>query len=112
MALFSALKDNVRRNLGDQEISFYAAVEIDESFQDAYDDIIARSQCIVKKVTLAWVGGAVYLNFKDDYAVTDYIATTAIFDKVNNRWLRDDLSTRDFLKYRLDWELTVARPEF
>ncbi len=40
------------------------------------------------------------------------MATTAIFDNVTNRWLRDDLSTRDFLKYRQDWELTSASPQF
>lgn len=112
MSTFTQLKANVRANLGDDAVTFYAASEMDNSFQDAYDDIVFHSQCIVKKTTLSWQANIGHLDLKNDFGVSDYLATTAIFDNVTNRWLRDDLTYRDFRTFRPDWQLVTASPQF
>lgn len=113
MSTFAQRKANVRSNLGDNEVSFYSSTEMDSSFQDAYDDIVFRTQCIIKKVTLNWVAYDGYPKFGSaPYSVADYMATTAIFDNVTNRWLLDNLSLRDFLRFRPDWETTLASPQY
>ena len=111
MSTFAQLKTNVLSNLDDAGSTFYSSTELQNSFQDAYDDIIARSMSIVKKTTLSWVAYDGFPAFKSaPYSVTDYMATLAIFDNVTHRWLIDGLSIRDFLKFRPDWELTIASP--
>lgn len=106
------IKATVRANLDDAGVTFFSEVDLDEALQDAYDDIVCISQCICKSVTLNWVGGLTYYDFVNDLAVTDYLATVAIFNTSTNRWLRDDLNLRDFDRLRRDWELWIGAPQF
>lgn len=106
------LKLTIRTNLDDAGVTFYSETDLDDSFQDCYEDITCLSQCIVKSVTLSWVADLSYLNFVSDYGLIDYLAATAIFNYNTNRWLRDDLNLRDFDKLRTDWELWSGTPQF
>ena len=106
------LKTTVRQNLDDAGVTFYSDDDLNESLQDAYDDIAILSQCICKNKTLQWIGDLSYLNFKEDYGVLDYLATVAIFNYSTNMWLRDDLTIRDLDRIRRDWELWVGTPQF
>ncbi len=113
MSTFTQLKANVRANLNDSGSVSYSSTEMDNSFQDAYDDLVVRTQCIIKKVTLSWVAYEGYPKFfAAPYSVTDYMATVAIFDSVTNRWLDDSLSLRDMKMFRPDWETTLASPQY
>lgn len=106
------IKATVRANLDDAGVSFYSDTDLNESFQDAYDDITVISQCIIKSVDLTWIGDLSYYNFVSDFGVGDYFCTIAIFNYATNRWLRDDLTIRDFDRIRRDWELWVGTPQY
>ncbi len=106
------IKTNVRSNLDEASAAFYTEVDLNDSLQDGYDDIVILSQCIVKSVTLNWHNDLSYLNFRDDYGITDYLGTIAIYNNPTRFWLRDDLSLRSFDKIRLDWEKWTGTPQF
>ncbi len=106
------IKATVRENLDDAGVSFYSESDLNESIQDAYDDIVCISQCICKSVDVAWIGGLSYYNFITDCGITDYLCTIAIFNYATNRWLRDDLNLRDLDRIRRDWENWIGTPQF
>jgi len=109
--IISDIKYHVRKNLEDLGITFFSAPDIDDSFIDAYADIVIRSKCIIKKATgLSWIANLSYIDFITDYGVTDYMATTAIFNTNLNRFLEDNLSTTQFNLIREDWEICVGEP--
>lgn len=104
------IRDLVRINLADAGITYYSDAEINASIQDAYNEICAKSQCLVKSSTRNWAA-ANYYDFLTD-GVTDYLGCIAIFNNVTNQWLRDDLSLRDFDRLRKDWELWTGQPQY
>src|ERR1017187_6984816 len=106
------IKLTVRQNLDDNGVSFYSDDDLNESLQDAYDDIVCMSQCVTKTVTLKWIGSLSYYDFKNDLGLVDYLAPVAIFNYATNRWLRDDLTLRDLDRLRRDWELWIGTPQF
>jgi hypothetical protein len=106
------IKINVRVNLDDAGVTFYSEQDLNDSFQDAYDDITILSQCLVKSATLSWMPNLSYYNFKTILGVTDFLAVTAIFNYNTSRWLRDDLNIRDFDRLRRDWENWEGTPQF
>src|SRR5207244_10102131 len=109
LMLFSAIKSNVRDNLNDAAIVNYSTSDVDESTQDAYDDIISQTQCIIKKTTLNWTGDLSYYDLTT--LVADYLACVAIFNNVNNRWLYDDKTLAHFDLIRDDWEIAHGTTE-
>ncbi len=107
------IRDNVRANLADAAITYYADPEINESIQDAYDEIVAKTMCHIKSVTYNWsVLNGNYIDFITDFGLTDYLGTYAIFNQQTNWWLRDDLSLRDLDRVRRDWEMWRGQPQF
>lgn len=106
------IKTNVRINLNDTGVSFYQEDDLNDALQDAYDDIVCLSQCIIKNVDLNWLGQLSYYNFVSDFNLTDYLATVAIFNYSTKRWLRDDLTIRDLDRIRRDWENWIGTPQF
>jgi hypothetical protein len=107
--IFSTIKDNIRVNLNDAGITFFSADDINDSVQDAYDDIAFQTHCIVKKTSLDFETRP-YQAISTQ--ISDYLTTLAIFNKNNNRWLLDCLTVRDFDKIRVDWELWTGTPLF
>lgn len=106
------IKTNIRINLADSGVTFYSEDDLNESIQDAYDDICALTQCILKTQTLSWIGALSYYNFADDYGLTDYLGTTAIFNNSNSRFLMDDTSIRHLDLIRKDWEKWIGTPQW
>ena len=90
------IKNTVRVNLDDLGVTFFSEDDLNDSLQDAYDDIVCLSRCIVKRVEINWIENLSYYDFAGELGITDYLATVAIFNQVTNRWLRDDLTVRDF----------------
>jgi hypothetical protein len=105
------IKANLRVNLSDLGVTFYSDDDLNDSMQDAYDDIVILTQCISKNTTLYWQSNLSYYNFSE-LGVTDYLGCTALFNNVTNRWLRDDLNLRDFDRLRRDWETWTGTPQF
>ncbi len=111
MATRGRLKASIRQNLHDESTVRFTEEDLNESFQDAYDDIAALTQCFSASVTLNWQSGLVYYDFKE-MGVTDYLGTVAIFNNVTNMWLRDDLTVRNFDQLRRDWETWNGSPQY
>src|ERR1700757_560579 len=106
------LKTSSRTNLNDLGVTFWSETDLNDSFQDAYDDVVCLSQCIIKSVTLNWISNLVYYDPVVDCGVTDYLAPVAIFNNMTNLWLRDDLNLRDMDRLRRDWECWQGTPQF
>ena len=106
------IKTTVRTNLNDNGITFWSEDDLNDSFQDAYDDIVCISQCIVKSTIVNWIPDLVYYNPITDLSISDYLAPVAIFNLSTNLWLRDDLNLRDLDRLRRDWECWVGTPQF
>jgi hypothetical protein len=106
------IKTNININLQNAGSTFHTDSDLNDSLQDAYDDIAVLTQCITNTVDLNWVAGLSYYNFKDDFGLSDYLGATAIFNYDTNRWLRDDLSIRDFDRLRRDWETWTGATQF
>lgn len=104
------VKAEVQTNLIELNLNFYSDDDLNQSIQDAYDDIAILTQCIQKQVTLPWISNLSYYNFAN--LVSDYLGTIAIFNNVSNLWLRDDLSLKDFDRIRRDWETWIGTPMF
>lgn len=92
--------------------NFYQPHDINDSIQDAYNEIVAKTRYLVKSVTCNWLSGKNYYDPINDLGVTDYLGTIAIFDNNSNLWLRDDVTIRDFNRIRRDWETWVGYSQF
>lgn len=108
MPTFTQIKSNIKDDLEDQSIHFSVG-DLNTAVQNAYDEVVALSQCIVKKTTLNFQNNLNYYNFKDptnfpSISVTDFMACTAIFSNLTNLWLLDDKTIKDFDRDRIDWE--------
>lgn len=108
---FTQIAANVRANLSDAGITYYDADYINNSLQDAYNEVAAKTRCIIKSVTLNQLANKNYYDFLA-LGVTDYIATIGIFNLDTQFWLRDDINLRDFDRIRRDWELWTGEPQF
>ncbi len=105
------IKYIIRTNLADLGVVNYSEATLNDSLQDAYDDIAVLTQFNVKEVTLNWRSGLSYYNFPT-LGVADYLMPVAIFNNITNRYLRDDLNLRDFDRIRRDWENWTGTPQF
>jgi hypothetical protein len=106
------IKGDIQANLVELNVNFYSDTDLNNSIQDAYDDVVILTQCIQKRITINWRSNLSYYNFKDKLQVPDYLGTIAIFNNVTNLWLRDDLSLKDFDRIRRDWENWIGTPQF
>ncbi len=108
----------IRENLSDDGVSTnFQDEDINQSINDAYNDIVSKSKCIVKSVTLNWLPNVNYYDFLSgnnnaNTAVLDFLGVIGIFNNVNNLWLRDDVPLRDFDSLRYNWELWNGVPQF
>lgn len=105
------LKADVQDNLEELNLNFFSDDDLNQSMQDAYDDIAILTQCIQKQSTQNWISNLSYYNFQA-LGVSDYLGTIAIFNNVTNLWLRDDLSLKDFDRIRRDWETWIGTPQW
>src|SRR5439155_8110884 len=94
MSQFNAIKARVRKDLNDKGITYFSDTDLNESFEDAYSDIVALTNCIIKKTQVNFTTD-VYYDFRV-LGVSDFMAVTAIFNNNTNRWLFDDKTLRDY----------------
>lgn len=106
------IRNVIRTNLADVGITYYSDDEINASIQDAYNEVCAKSQCLVKSSTKSWVSGKNYYDPVVDLSITDYLGCVAVFNNNTNWWLRDDISLRDLDRLRRDWEVWSGNPQF
>jgi hypothetical protein len=108
------IKTNVRIDLNDNGVqpTYFGDQELNDSLQDAYNEVVCKTRCNVKQVTLNWPGDTIYFDFINDFDVTDYLGTVAILNNNTQLFLRDDTSLRDFDRIRRDWELWEGNAQF
>jgi len=110
--IFSDIKQNIRKDLDDIGVTFYSTDDLTDSVTDAYKDINLKTHCIIKKSAgLSWIANLSYIDFRTDYLITDYIATTAIYNNNTNRFLDDNMSLQQFNLIRWDWEINTGEPD-
>lgn len=109
----AAIRILLQTNLAEANVSTgqYSEDEINDSIQDAYNEIAAKAYCINKNVTFSWVDNVTYYDFLS-LGVSDYMGTIAIFNYNTNWFLRDDIQLRDFDRLRRDWETWNGQPQF
>ena len=106
---YPELKERIRTDLGDEEISFYSDQDILDSAQDGYDEIAVYCGSIIKIEEIQFQSNLVYYNFKD--LISDFFSVVSIFNKNTNRWL-EPTSELELDDLRSDWELWVGEPQF
>ena len=104
------LKESVRINLADLGVTFYQEDDLNDSIQDAYDDVALLTRCITKTRQMLFESDLVYYNL-DSLLSGDYLGTIAIFNHTINLWLGDDISLKDMDNVRRDWELWTGTPQ-
>ena len=104
------IKANLQANLVELGINWYSDEDMNNSIQDAYDDLTILTQCIQQMQTINFTSDLCYYNFYD--SISDYLGAIAIFNNNTNQWLRDDLSLKDFDRIRRDWEKWIGTPIF
>jgi hypothetical protein len=109
MSTFSDIKSDIRENLNDSGVTYYSAADMTESLEDGYTDVLFRTRCLIKKVTLSFIASP-YYDFKL-LGVEDFMCVIAIFNNNTNQWLFDDVTVRDLDSIRTDWELAEGQPE-
>lgn len=105
------IRGNVQSNLNDAGVTYFSEQAINDSIQDAYNEVAAKCRCIIKSVTINQIANQPYYDFVA-LGVSDYLGTIAIFNQETQYWLRDDISLRDFDRLRRDWEQWVGQPQF
>lgn len=111
---FATIKANIKDNLQDYSV-YFSVNDLTTSVQDAYDEVIALSQCLIKKTTLNFQANLNYYDFLNiidfpDIYVSDFMTCTAIFNNNTNLWLLDDKVLKDFDLARMDWENWTGQP--
>lgn len=105
------VKEKVLKNLNDAGATYYTGADLEDSIQDAYDDIIALSLCNFASITLSWPANSTYF-FLESLGATDYISTVAVYNHNTKRFLDDSVNLRQFDGIRDDWEIWNGQPEF
>lgn len=105
------VKTRVLKNLNDAGATYYTGADLEDAIQDAYDDIVALSQCNFASITLNWPANTTYF-FLESLGATDYISTVAIYNHNTKRFLDDSVNLRQFDGIRDDWEIWNGQPEF
>lgn len=97
------LRSSITITLNDLGVVYNTADEYNDAIQDAYDDVTIYCKQIIKNTTLNWIPNLAYYDFKTA-GVSDYMGAIAIFNNVNNQWLDDSVSLRQFDSLHPDWE--------
>lgn len=106
------LTERLALNLNDQDMTFWTDDDINASIQDAYDDVVGNSQCLINSGTVNFVSDRTYYRWTEMGIATDVLATIAIFNNNNNIFIEDSLSLRDMDRFRSDWEIWNGNPQY
>lgn len=100
----AALAAKIRTNLNDLGITFYSVSDINESIQDAYDEIVVYSECIEKRTDINFTSNSSYYKVGEELP-SDFYRVIGILNDETNRWLTGSFD-RNELIYANDWETT------
>lgn len=99
----------IRNNLNDLGITYYSDTDINNSIQDAYDEIVVYSECIekwadipVNTIGATEAGGNPWIKISN--ILSDYYRPLAILNQTTRQFLEPQID-RDVDNYRWDWQL-------
>lgn len=101
-------KARVRRNLDDGGISFYTEFDLNNSLQDAVDEIETYGGSQLRAITFP---KQVKLYYDFATYVPDLLSVVGVFDPTNNLWLTPK-SSRGLDLIREDWENWRGTPRY
>ena len=113
MSTRAQIRAILQTNLAESGLSSgqFQTYELNDSIQDAYNEIVKSSYCIIKSATINFINNCTYYDFVS-LGVTDYMGTIGIFNNNTNWWLRDDIQLRDYQRLRRDWEQWQGNSQF
>ena len=91
----------IRENLNDHGITYYSSEDLNDSIQDAYDEIVVYTECIEKITKITLPGDSTYYNFAT--LIPDFYRLMGIHNPEINAYLTPD-TDRNQLNYRNNWE--------
>ena len=102
------LAARVRFNLDDAGITYFSANDINDSLQDAYDEVVALAGTIETAANLPFVSDTIYYDVLA--TITDYMRPIAVKNDVTDRFL-DLVIAENMNSFRLDWERGTGNSE-
>lgn len=103
------IRFNIASNLGDSEMVLHSSDSINESIQEAYELICAKTLCLEKSFKFPQIDNQVYYDFGQFHP--DFLAVSGIWSFNINRWLIP-ASRKLFDTWRWDWELMTGEPRW
>lgn len=101
------IAEKVRSNLDDAGVTFYSEVDINDSLQDGFDDILVMTLPLEQSTDISFEDNKTYYNIYN--AISDYILPLAIWLPEPGRWLI--LKNKEYFRKRdYQWELTHGTP--
>lgn len=97
----------ISENLDDLGITFYSKDDLNDSIQDALDEIVVYSECLDREWEIPFEDNLTYYNLHE--IIPDFYRIVRIWYPGISQFFGIS-SDRNELNYRLDWELRVANP--
>ena len=101
------LKLRILGNLKDPTGVFWTDTKLNDSVQDAYDEIIQETECIEKLYTLATIPGVIYYDLYN--IIYDFWKITRLYNNQTNRWISiydQQVLNRNYYS----WEKSIGTP--
>lgn len=89
--------------------AYYDVTSMNDSIQDGYDEVAARTGIIYKSVVLPFTKNTTYYDMIS--LIGDYVGLVAIFNDVIKRWLIPT-SVKHLDQVRIDWETAYGTPYY
>jgi len=100
--------NRVRDELDDNGISYYSTADLNDSFDDGYNEVVLFSRPLEKMMTVDLADDTVYYNLYEE--TYDFFHVFAIWSTSSKSWLLNkDVSY--FKEIRWDWELATGNPD-
>lgn len=96
------IASKILENLENVGASFFTSTDVNNSIQDAYDDITCYCGQIEKSALVSLQANLSYYDLST--LISDYLAVTAIYNYTTSKWL-ENIGRPELDLKRWDWEL-------
>ncbi len=107
------IAQRIQANLSDATGVFFDVAMINDTIQDAYDELLCDCQCAEDVFTGSFTGGAIYYDLYNGIIPDNayFHRISKVYHSKTNRWIQC-IDSRMLDKMRYDWELGVGTPWF
>lgn len=102
-------RDEIVAHIGEDlnSAAYYTSEDLNDSMQDAYDEIAAFTGCITKSAPVPFEANTVYYDFLE--LIPEFVTVLGIWNGRTKKWMIP-VSYREMDNYRSDWELSRGEP--